>query len=649
MIWSESERLAWRPSARLSISTWAAADRVIVSMDAAERGQWRHDRAPYLVGIMDALSDPTVEEVYVQKAARVGGSEIGRNFLGRQPSQDPGPFLIVFPNEEKAKEQLKNEIFPLLETPALRPYLTDSPRDLAQGQIELKNMRIYPAWAGSPTALAERTIRYVWLSEVDKFPPFSGREADPLSLAKRRTQTYGYRRKIYAESTPTTAMGAIARACAAAPAKYRFWVPCPRCGAFHVLNWDGVKWPKHEGAHLGRRELAARIEADASAWYECPNCHGRIDDSEKSAFEAQGEWRCEGEPGPIRAYYISGLLSMLGMTWSRMAGQFLRAVEARSEGDRAPFMEFFTQGLGEPYEDQVNAIKDSVFEAKRARGHKPRVVPRWASVVLATADTQRDGFWWIVRAWGRGERSRLIDRGRAATFTELEALRATRYEVDGYPARDGIQARYEAIRMIAIDAGGGGQTDSDSSLTDEVYRFCQRHPGWAQAIKGWGGMGRPKAAVIPSKVTYTPPGGKRQPYDVVVNMIDTQYFKDVLAGLISTPAEAGADERWELCDDIDAEYVSHLTSEKKVAVRKGGGIVEMWTRQGSRPNHLFDAEVYQLAASKMARVDVAPPIEVLEAERVQPPTQAYRPSGQPQSRFASPGGQSFLANHREPR
>ena len=70
MIWSPAERRAWSPRLRLSVSEWAEAKREIVSKDAAERGKWHNARAPYLVGVMDALSDPAVEEVYLVKPAR---------------------------------------------------------------------------------------------------------------------------------------------------------------------------------------------------------------------------------------------------------------------------------------------------------------------------------------------------------------------------------------------------------------------------------------------------------------------------------------------------------------------------------------------------------------------------------------------------
>ena len=655
MIFSPAEQAMWSPPERLSVSEWTSKYRVIVSLDAAEPGSWKHDRAPYLRGIMDALADPEVEEVFVMKAARVGGSEVGRNALCYWIDQDPGPTLIVFPNESKAKEQIENEIEPLLrKLPRLAPYVTASPRDIGQERIELRHMRIYPGWSGSPTTLADRTIRYVWLSEVDKFQPFSGREADPVSLAKTRTQTYGHRRKLYAESTPTTRNGAICRAFDAATDKRRYWVPCPRCGDFQVLAWAQVKWP-HDPA-LSRRELAARIEADRSAWVECAICHGRIDEHDKPKIVDLGEWRCDGTPGPIRAFHLSGLLSMLGLTWSRMAAHFLRAVAAKDEGDIGPLMEFVTQRLGEPFEEQRDALAENVFESKRAKGHAPGVVPRWAGTLIATADTQRDGFWYVVRAWGRGERSRLIDRGRAGSFAELEgALRGRAYPIEGWPG--------EAMRVhfLAIDAGGGGDANSDTSLTDEVYRFCQRHPGWAAPLKGWGGMGRPKAPVAPSRITYIPPGGRRSPYDVTVNMVDTQYFKGVLAGLISVAAADGAEEKWEVCEDIDEEYVSHMTAERKMAIRKNGGVVETWQRIGGRANHFFDAEVYQLAAARMVKAEIVPDEAALERERQaavaaranprqdEAPRVATMPDGRPYYFVRNgkmPDGRPFLANRR---
>lgn len=672
--WSEQERRRWEPPKQQSISAWAEESRIIVSKDAAEPGPWRNSRTPYLVGIMDALSDYTIEEVYVVKPARCGGSEVGRNFLGRNICQDPGAFLIVFPSESKAKEQLRNEIFPLLETPALLPFQTGCLQDLKSEWIELQNMRIYPAWSGSPTTLAERTIRYVWLSEVDKYPPFSGREADPMSLAKRRTQTWGVRKKIYAESTPTTREGAIWLAAEACPDKRRYWVPCPRCGELQILVWSQVRWPKYEKENITRREMAERIKAEESAHYECPACKGKILDTEKGPMLEAGCWRSEGKPGSVVAFYISGLLSMLGFTWSRMVAQYLNAKESYGEGDRGPLMEFFTQSLGEPFEEQIAALKFETFEKKRQRGHKPRVIPSWGAVLLTSVDTQKEHFYWVTRAWGvhvipgglkRVPRSRLVDRGLASSFEELRLL-----TLDASYPIEGQEGEVLQPRVMAIDARGGTAAASegtDSSRTDEVFRFSKTDPSRIIPIMGHGGDRRQAVPIRTSRYEYKPPNHPGKGYFVTLHTLDSHHYADCLAHLVEQEPVVGEDgtvvvpEMWEVNEDIDNEYASHMSGEVKVPIRKGGQVVEVWQKRSSgRRIDWLDCERYNLALADIMRVAGLPEESALLRDRAEaakrrslpaPPVATRNPlpqqQGSPGSKFTL-GDRPFLVCNRKP-
>jgi hypothetical protein len=51
-------------------------------------------------------------------------------------------------------------------------------------------------------------------------------------------------------------------------------------------------------------------------------------------------------------------------------------------------------------------------------------------------------------------------------------------------------------------------------------------------------------------------------------------------------------------DDIDEEYLAQMESEHRI--KKGGKW--MWERIGSRPNHLWDAECFQVAAATMLKI-----------------------------------------------
>ena len=82
----EIER-AWRegltPDPLLTVSEWSDRHRMLSSKASAEPGRWRTSRTPYLKAIMDCLSPTSpVERVVFMKAAQLGATEMGNNWIG---------------------------------------------------------------------------------------------------------------------------------------------------------------------------------------------------------------------------------------------------------------------------------------------------------------------------------------------------------------------------------------------------------------------------------------------------------------------------------------------------------------------------------------------------------------------------------------
>ena len=209
----------------LSPSEWAERHRYMPPSMTAEPGPWRNDRTPYLSEIMDSAREQGVEEVVFIKAVQIGFSECTRNLLGYWVDHDPGPCLLVMPSQRSAEEIVEERIRPLLrETPRLQQYIAESRSDNKVSATRLKNMPIYIGWAGSAQSLASRPIRYIIFDEVDKYPPFVGREADPISLGMKRLTTYGYRARAIIGSTPTTRGGAV----------WTAWEQCTDLSLIHI-------------------------------------------------------------------------------------------------------------------------------------------------------------------------------------------------------------------------------------------------------------------------------------------------------------------------------------------------------------------------------------------------------------------------------
>jgi phage terminase large subunit GpA-like protein len=117
---------AWRrgvrPDPDLTVSVWADQNRWLSSRASAEPGRYRTARTPYLRAIMDALSPGhPAQRVSFMKAAQVGATEVGNNWIGFVIHHAPGPMLAVLPTVEMAKRSSRGRIDPLIaDSAALR-------------------------------------------------------------------------------------------------------------------------------------------------------------------------------------------------------------------------------------------------------------------------------------------------------------------------------------------------------------------------------------------------------------------------------------------------------------------------------------------------------------------------------------------------
>ena len=123
---------SWRdgltPDPLLTVSEWADRHRFLSPRASAEPGRYRTDRTPYMRAIMDALSPShPVRRIVFMKAAQVGATEAGNNWIGYVIHHAPGPMLSVQPTVELAKRFSRQRIEPLIaESPSLRERVKPS-------------------------------------------------------------------------------------------------------------------------------------------------------------------------------------------------------------------------------------------------------------------------------------------------------------------------------------------------------------------------------------------------------------------------------------------------------------------------------------------------------------------------------------------
>lgn len=546
---------------KLTVSQWAEKYRVL-DESSNFSGKWSNDITPYLVGIMDAFNDPYIQEINFCKPTQVGGTEAMLNMLGWIIMDNPSPTMIVYPSDDLAKDTSNDRIKPSLsKTPEIKErFYENSSKEL---NLKFRGMRIYLRGSGSPGKLASKSIKYLFFDEIDKMDGASRKEASPYNLAKERTRTFTYSKKIYTCSTPTLKTNYVWQIHEDADEQRKYFVPCPHCGEYITFVFKQIRFP--EG-----KEGMTNAERAKDAVYVCQKCGCVITDRDKIKMLRKGEWRdvkknCVGRPRKV-SFWLNALYSRF-LTWAEIALEFLD-----SKDDPEQLQNFVNSWLAEPWEDtKLKTNADLVLE--RQTESAEFVVPDWAKMLTAGVDVQENCLYWTIRAWGNYMTSQNIAHGQAFSFMELEKIMNLEYRMqNGSPM---------LVSLALIDSGYNA---------DSVYDFCVGNSDWALPSKG---SSNPMNSHYKFS-TVNKSGSKAFGMNLV--LIDTGKYKDMIAGRMRKQNGSGA---WMVYAGCDREYAEQVTAEHKVNVRTNNGKMKQeWVQKTSHAdNHYLDCEVYAMAAA----------------------------------------------------
>ncbi|WP_082036417.1 phage terminase large subunit family protein [Bacillus sp. B-jedd] len=552
-----------RPPENLTVSEWADKYRMLDSKSSAIPGRWNNSITPYLVEIMNEFNNVETEEITFVKPTQVGGTEALQNMLGYVIMQDPSPVMIVYPTDTLAESISENRLQPMLMN---SKGLKGKFRKLESSRLELQcdGMYISLNGANSPSSLASKPIRFLFLDEVDKYPGASKKEADPIKLAKERTKTFS-NKKIFQTSTPTLKTGHIWKAKENADVVKHYKVPCPHCGDYIELQFKQIKWPKEEGMSSADRAEFAN--------YICQECGCIITDQHKPQMLRYGKWETVEQrtkfPRKV-AYWMNTLYSPF-VRFGEIAKEFLA-----TKDDPEAFQNFVNSWLAEPWEDtKLKTNADMVLE--RQSEYDQFEIPDWAVMLTGGVDVQETSLYWTIRAWGPFLTSQNIAHGQALGFGEIENVMNAEYK-----KRNGESLM---VSLCGIDSG---------DQTDEVYDFCAMNSEWAIPVKGIAsGFAHFKISTI--NKTSSKAHGTR------LLLVDGGKYKDMIASRMKKPNGQGS---WMVYKNCDREYAEQVTAEHKVNVKgKGGRVSQVWVPKTSHAdNHYLDTEVYALAAADVLHV-----------------------------------------------
>lgn len=570
LLYREAFSAGLTPDPDMTVSEWADEYRMLSQKASAEPGRWRTDRTPYLRGILDALSpsDPTQEVVFMA-GAQVGKTESGNNWLGFVIHRAPGPMLLVQPTVDMAKRLSKQRLAPMIEeTPVLRELIAESrSRDSGNTQLvkEFQGGVMVITGANSAVGLRSMPVRYAFLDEVDGWPIDVDGEGDPVRLAIRRTTTFA-RRKIYMCSTPTVKdVSRIEREYLASDQR-KFFVPCPDCGEYQVLQFKNLKWQDDD---------------PTTAAYCCEHCGSFIEERHKTQILAAGEWRPTAVSDGKRAgFHLSSLYSPVGWkSWAEIAEEFMAA-----KGDAPLLKQFVNTILAETWEDEIATKVGADSLRSRVEFYEAGVAPARVLCVTAGVDVQDNRLAVSLYGWGRDE----------------EAWVISHQEIFGDPSKAELWKQLDEVLLKPVQHELGGElpviaacVDSGGHYTHEVYQYTrERRTRHVMAIKGQSQRSKP-AISKPTKVDVNWKG-RLLKSSAEVYPVGTDTVKSVIyARLKHNEPGAGYIH---FHGDLTDEFFEQLTAERLVTRYVKGFPVREWTKKAGARNEALDTAVYAYAA-----------------------------------------------------
>lgn len=576
------------PPEDLSVSEWAGRYRMLSSEASYAPGRWRNEKTPYLVEVMDAISDPTVSHVALVSPSQVGKTEVLLNTVGWAITTSPGSMLFVQPTLEMAGLFSEQRIGPMLrDTPALA---ASAPSSKSRDAASKKLLKLFPgsmlriAGANSAPGLCQQPARFVFGDEIDRWPSSIPGEGEPWGLAVARTISYP-NRKLIRVSTPTIEGESPIIKAFEQGTKERWHVECQGCGKWSVVALDAITFEKDGEAGKPPKKVW-------DVGWACPGCG--VVFAEEQVREFRAKWIAENpdafERG-YRSFWLTGWVNPW-CTWDELILEWLTV-----RRDPEKLQVFWNTKLGLPW-TPMDTVTDEQELLDRCEEF-PCEVPDGVKVLTAGVDVQDNRLEYVILGHGVDGEVWGIEYGQLMGEPDEPAVWA---QLDG--VLDKARGREDGEELVVaatfVDSGG--------HYTHEVYAECavrtHRHvyPIKGVSRQGWPFVPRSKTADFRTRDGRT--GGVAR-FDL--NVDDG---KGRLARSLKR-SEPGP-RYWHFPLDpeagFDRDFFKGLLSER--LVWQASGRRRVWVKVSpSARNEPLDCCVYALAC----QVGMAPEVEKAEA------------------------------------
>jgi len=554
-----------RPPPDLKVWQWAEKYRIMSNVETSSPGPWDNSRTPYLIEIMERLTDPTVSKIVFLAARQMGKSTVFLNYLGYLIYINPSPVIIIQPTGDLAEKFSKTRVSNMFrDTPCLKGLVPDDKSRDSDNKIlykECTGMFLILTGANSTAGIISMPVPILYFDEIDQYPQDLYKQGDVISIAEKMQTNYPNRKSIYT-STPTLKNMSRIEAVFEVSTKHRWSHKCPKCGAWSQFSWRNLDFE--------------------TVKMKCPYCetlHTRRE------WEAEGSmWVAENPEAKIIGYHINAL-DHPSVTWDELVEEFVEANAAAKKGDFSLLKTFINSRLAESWEESGEVVESHTLETRR-EVYKAEL-PDGVCVLTMGVDVQDNRLAYEIVGWGIGFESWGIEYS----------------EIFGDPRLGDVWNRIDDLLNRTWAFGNGKQLnisraaiDTGGHMTPQVYAYCKaRQSRGVYPIKGQGG----------DRLPLTRPSKESREKGLFIVGVDG-IKSDILSWLkIGHPGDGYChfpkdSEKDMAVRGYDAVYFDMLTAEKRVPVKNKKGFTGYeWHKAAGARNEAFDCRVYARAALRI--------------------------------------------------
>lgn len=556
-------------------------------------GSLRFNDTPHLIEVLNDHDRPEVWKQLLNFSTQTGKTLALQCAWAKSMSTDPTRMQWSIKNDNDLEDYLEEKIMPFVRgVPVLSEKLIALAEDKKK-KTRAKSLNVYgggTTFTGTTDAQRRsKSVKYIFMDEIALYGKGHFLELEGRTKAYER-----HFRKVMAVSSRKSKGDEMDDNYSTCETKKEWQTWCSSCDSHFYATHKNFKFlQKHEYmaqygiSHSDFKLSAYTKEAVSGVHLECPNCGYKISNAEKDRNILNGKYRMVIVDGDEKGKTIGYLANALAVRITSFENIATLWINAEDKGDPQVLHQLFIDYFNEFYEKKIDNVdeKDILL---LGNGCPKWEVPEDTIRIYMGVDTQKDHFWWEVKAYGYGKSSHSLAHGRAETFDDLEKI----WEI----GQNLVSEHGEVFQIDKLGIDRRGYNQDGVKRTDDVDQWVRKMiRKWriGEENRVYATEGEPKlVGDAPFKIrTMKDETNNRVKVDIKVMKLSNIYLKTSIRTAMSNTIEMKKSEFPEEWEGLPKFFVNQTTID---ADAKGTTSIS-YTRQITA--EVYDYEVVNGKAS----------------------------------------------------